>query len=80
MTGAFCVPDEAPLELATGPRPVAGPWPPRFTKIRLVLDDGGLHVGIVLPSFGGMTHDGVMVPVAFDPDAPARRRDDPTRT
>ena len=46
----------------------------------LIIDRDGLRVGLVLPTFGGMTHDGVMVPVAFDPDAPARRRDDPPRS
>ncbi|MHC4469646.1 MAG: Fpg/Nei family DNA glycosylase [Planctomycetota bacterium] len=41
MTGAFRAPDEKPLRLAsTGRRPDDG-WPPRFTKLRLLFDDGG---------------------------------------
>ena len=40
MTGAFRVPRVAPLALESGIRD-DGTWPPRFTKIRLVFDDGG---------------------------------------
>ena len=40
MTGAFVVPGEAALQLASGPR-VSAQWPPRFWKILLELDDGG---------------------------------------
>lgn len=39
MTGAFRVPGEATLELASGIADDA--WPPRFRKIHLWLDDGG---------------------------------------
>ncbi|NNF44319.1 MAG: hypothetical protein HKN62_15000, partial [Phycisphaerales bacterium] len=45
MTGSIRVPDADPLMLASSPR--AGEpavWPPRFTKIRLDLDDGGEFV------------------------------------
>ena len=41
MTGAFCVPGAAPLPLATGPKPTADAWPPRFTKVRFVFEGGG---------------------------------------
>lgn len=41
MTGAFRVPDEAPLELASSPKVADETWPPRFAKIRLRFDDGG---------------------------------------
>lgn len=40
MTGAIVVPGATPLKLATGPRTEAG-WPPRFTKLELVLEGGG---------------------------------------
>jgi formamidopyrimidine-DNA glycosylase len=42
MSGAFSVPGRAPLQLASGPLVDGEPnWPPRFTKIHLLLDDGG---------------------------------------
>ncbi len=41
MTGAFHTPGETPLKLASSPAVEELSWPPRFTKIRLVLDDGG---------------------------------------
>jgi formamidopyrimidine-DNA glycosylase len=42
MSGAFSAPGRAPLQLASGPRVDGEPnWPPRFTKIHLLLDDGG---------------------------------------
>ncbi len=41
MTGAFRTPGVAPLPLASSPRKVGTEWPPRFTKIRLRLSDGG---------------------------------------
>lgn len=42
MTGSVCTPDEVPLKLASGPSVEDPSWPPlRFTKLRLVLDDGG---------------------------------------
>jgi len=41
MTGAFRVPDEATLPLASSPKEPDVSWPPRFTKIRLTFDDGG---------------------------------------
>ena len=40
MTGAFRVPDEAPLKLESSGRLIDETWPPRFTKIHLVFDDG----------------------------------------
>jgi formamidopyrimidine-DNA glycosylase len=40
MTGSFRVPDATPLPLASAPNPSADGWPPRFVKLRLVLDDG----------------------------------------
>ena len=41
MTGAFRVPREAPLPLASSPRAGEGDeWPPRFTKILVVAEDG----------------------------------------
>lgn len=42
MTGAFHVPGHVPLELAAHPNPQAQAWPPRFTKIEVAFDDGGL--------------------------------------
>ena len=41
MTGAFHTPGETPLKLASSPAVEELSWPPRFTKIRLVLDGGG---------------------------------------
>ena len=41
MTGAFHTPGETPLKLASSSAVEELSWPPRFTKIRLVLDDGG---------------------------------------
>jgi len=42
MTGAFRIPDVAPLKLASSPRRGEGPeWPPRFTKIHLWFSGGG---------------------------------------
>ena len=41
MTGAFRVPDTAPLRLASSPKRLDASWPPRFTKIHLGFDDGG---------------------------------------
>jgi len=41
MTGAFRVPDEDPLPLASSPKRPDRSWPPRFAKIRLAFDDGG---------------------------------------
>ncbi len=41
MTGAFHTPAEEALQLKTGPKESTLDWPPRFTKIHLVFDDGG---------------------------------------
>ncbi|MAE67413.1 MAG: hypothetical protein CMJ18_24395 [Phycisphaeraceae bacterium] len=41
MTGAFRLPGDHPLELASSPKHVDASWPPRFTKIHLHFDDGG---------------------------------------
>jgi formamidopyrimidine-DNA glycosylase len=42
MTGGFVTPDVAALRLASSrKKSVETAWPPRFTKIHLVLDDGG---------------------------------------
>lgn len=41
MTGAFRTPNEAPLPLERGIVDLKDQWPPRFMKLRLVLDDGG---------------------------------------
>ncbi len=41
MTGAFHTPGETPLRLASSPAVEETSWPPRFTKLRLVMDDGG---------------------------------------
>ncbi len=41
MTGGFRTRGDAPILLAASPRKVDGTWPPRFTKLRLELDDGG---------------------------------------
>jgi formamidopyrimidine-DNA glycosylase len=41
MSGAFRVPGGAALRLESGPKREAGVWPPRFTKIHLLFDDGG---------------------------------------
>lgn len=40
MTGAFHTPDQATIQLETGPKIESSQWPPRFTKIRLVMEDG----------------------------------------
>lgn len=41
MTGAFRVPGQQPLRLASSPTREENSWPPRFEKIRLTFDDGG---------------------------------------
>lgn len=41
MTGAFRTPTAPPLELASRVARGDPTWPPRFTKLRLELDDGG---------------------------------------
>lgn len=41
MTGAFHVPGEDALKLASSPAKEETEWPPRFTKIHLFFDDGG---------------------------------------
>ena len=42
MTGGFVTPDASALRLASSPkRDAETAWPPRFTKIHLVFDDGG---------------------------------------
>lgn len=41
MTGAFHTPATEALQLKTGPKESDDDWPPRFTKIHLVFDDGG---------------------------------------
>jgi circadian clock protein KaiC len=46
----------------------------------LVIDGAGLHVGMVLPNFGGLTHDGVPQPGAGDAPAPRGKPDGPPRT
>jgi len=40
MTGAFHTPAAVPLQLKSGPTAPAREWPPRFTKIHLVFDNG----------------------------------------
>ncbi|ETX00967.1 MAG: hypothetical protein ETSY2_38025 [Candidatus Entotheonella gemina] len=41
MTGAFHTPAAEPLHLKSGPKAPHREWPPRFTKIHLIFDDGG---------------------------------------
>ena len=41
MTGAFRVRDAAPLRLAASPKELDTAWPPRFTKIHILFEDGG---------------------------------------
>lgn len=41
MTGAFRTPGDRPLPLASSPAGNRDPWPPRFVKIHLFLEDGG---------------------------------------
>ncbi len=41
MTGAFRTPGDTPLRLASSPSRPDASWPPRFSKLRLVFDDGG---------------------------------------
>ena len=41
MTGAFRIRGEQPLPLASGPRVDDPQWPPRFSKIHLIFEDGG---------------------------------------
>lgn len=41
MTGSFVAPDEPALRLASSPTVAECAWPPRFTKLHLVLSDGG---------------------------------------
>lgn len=42
MTGSFRTREDAPLRLKSGPRRVDVGWPPRFTKLELLLDDGAM--------------------------------------
>ena len=42
MTGAFRVPGALPLRLESSPKHLDQRWPPRFTKILLTFDDGGV--------------------------------------
>lgn len=44
MTGAFRSKDERPLQLASSPKAGDIEWPPRFAKIRMEFDDGGVLV------------------------------------
>ncbi len=41
MTGAFVIPNEAPLILESSPKKQDLSWPPRFSKILMKFDDGG---------------------------------------
>jgi formamidopyrimidine-DNA glycosylase len=41
MSGGFHVPDGSDLQLSAGPKVNRAEWPPRYTKLRLHLDDGG---------------------------------------
>lgn len=41
MTGAFVVPGTEALQLESSPKKPDATWPPRFTKLHLVLSDGG---------------------------------------
>ncbi|MEM6991938.1 MAG: DNA-formamidopyrimidine glycosylase family protein [Myxococcota bacterium] len=41
MTGQILAPESGPLRLASSPKDLTHAWPPRFTKIRLWLSDGG---------------------------------------
>jgi len=41
MTGSFRTKGETPLRLASSPKGGEDGWPPRFAKIRIILDDGG---------------------------------------
>lgn len=41
MTGTVRTKDDEPLKLAASPKIPDRAWPPRFTKLRLELDDGG---------------------------------------
>ncbi|MFK7985437.1 MAG: DNA-formamidopyrimidine glycosylase family protein [Sandaracinaceae bacterium] len=41
MTGTWREPDDRPLVLSSSPKEVDRAWPPRFTKLHLVFDDGG---------------------------------------
>ncbi|MEM7261160.1 MAG: DNA-formamidopyrimidine glycosylase family protein [Planctomycetota bacterium] len=42
MTGAFRVPDAAPLRLESSPKELDTGWPPKFVKLLLTFDDGGV--------------------------------------
>ena len=56
MTGAFRTPDDVPLELASSPKAKEAPaWPPRFTKIHLMFDDGGELVMVNKRRLGRIT-------------------------
>lgn len=44
MSGAFRTPGDTPIKLATGARHRPDEWPPRYWKIQLELDDGGVLV------------------------------------
>jgi formamidopyrimidine-DNA glycosylase len=82
MTGAFRVPADRPLRLASSPKNLDSSWPPRFTKIRLQLDDGGELVMTNARRLGRirLADDPLMDPpirkLGFDPhlDLPSPRR------
>jgi len=40
MTGTVRLKDDDPLVLSSSPKEIDRTWPPRFTKLRLVMDDG----------------------------------------
>ena len=82
MTGGFRTPEAKPLELKSSARHEAPQWPPRFTKVRMYLDDGGELVFTNARRFGRvrLREDPETEPpiseLGFDPilDLPSPRR------
>ena len=82
MTGSFRTQGEAPLQLASSPRVEESSWPPRFTKLCLVFDDGGELAVTNKRRLGRirLRHDPPQAPpirhLGFDPllDLPSSRR------
>ena len=73
MTGSFRTPGDVPLKLATSGRNRDTAWPPRFTKIHLVFDDGGELVMTNARRFGRILlrdnpmHEPPIADLGFDP-------------
>jgi len=73
MTGHVLAPDVVALKLVSSPSREDRVWPPRFTKLRMVLDDGGEIAFTNKRRFGRLRlredpeHEAPIVDLGFDP-------------